>query len=427
VERTDPGTATTAFTTAISNKSLLTIFFIWAVWVVVLLGYQTLVEARLQPSLPDFVLEWTPDWTDVDSHDGNPYLTEPFMNRQVSMDSEYYLSIATGGYDDPDGRAMRTRSGREISLNYAFFPFYPALMSAVSAPLKILGMNPVATATLAGTIISLLGTLAGMIALYDLTRHELEESGGIRTAFYLLIFPSSFFLAQVYTEGLFVGLAFSSLALMRRKQLLLAGILAALATWTRSIGAALLIPLGLAWLDHILKARREAQSNVNFLKTYVLPTLALLLPLAAYFIWRHAMGANFDRVENDWFGRTLFDWERLSDGISFALEAIREPDNLQRRIYFLIEFGAAALGLAAAVLLLRRYPGIALFTLFALVIGFTSGAPQSWVRYVVSAPAVFIFLSRLGRSTVFDRTWTLASVLLMGFLTLLYTYDMWVA
>ena len=75
----------------------------------------------------------------------------------------------------------------------------------------------------------------------------------------------------------------------------------------------------------------------------------------------------------------------------------------------------------------RRYPGIALFSLVALLVAFTSGSPQGWVRFVVVAPALYIFLSRLGRNVAFDRAWTLGSVLVMSLLTLLYTYDMWVA
>jgi hypothetical protein len=412
----------------LKNNNLRIIVAIWAAWAVIIIGYQTLIDARMEIGRPDRSLEWTPDWTGKNSLKGRLYLTEPFMNRQVAWDSEYYLSIAVAGYPDTQVPQMKTRSGRDLSLNYAFFPVYPFAMNALSVPLQPLGMNPIATATLAGVIISLLGTLGGMIALYDLTRDELGDSGGIRTAFYLLIFPSSFFLAQVYTEGLFVGLAFGSLALMRHKRFLLAGILAALATWTRSIGIALIIPLGLVWLDGVIKAYRERGLTIpQLIKTYALPTLALLLPLAAYLIWRRAVGVNFDRVEDGWFGRTLFDWVRFGDGFQFALDAIRDPGNLQRRAYFLIEFAAAALGLTSCLFILRRYPGIALFSAVALIVAFTSGAPQGWIRFVVVAPALYIFLSRLGRNAAFDRAWTIASILVMGLLTLLFTFDMWVA
>ena len=88
-----------------------------------------------------------------------------------------------------------------------------SLLSGVALPLRVLGLSQIATATLAGVIVSVLGTLLGMIALYDLVRDQLEDAGGIRAAFYLIAFPAGFFLAQVYTEGLFVGLAFGCLAL----------------------------------------------------------------------------------------------------------------------------------------------------------------------------------------------------------------------
>ncbi len=76
----------------------------------------------------------------------------------------------------------------------------------MSQPLKLIGLNLTATATLAGVIVSALGALLAMLALYDLTSDSLGDEGAMRAAFYLLIFPTGFFLVQVYTEGLFVGL-----------------------------------------------------------------------------------------------------------------------------------------------------------------------------------------------------------------------------
>jgi hypothetical protein len=39
---------------------------------------------------------------------------------------------------------------------------------------------------------------------------------------------------------------------------------------------------------------------------------------------------------------------------------------------------------------------------------------------------MFIFLALLGRNKVFDRAWTLISLLLMGMSVTLYSFDMWV-
>jgi len=88
------------------------------------------------------------------------------MNAQVCWDSEYYISIALGGYDDPkvphltqfgtttwqNGMLLNGApfSGQSISLNYAFFPFYPWVMWLFTQPLKLIGLNLIATNHLAG-------------------------------------------------------------------------------------------------------------------------------------------------------------------------------------------------------------------------------------------------------------------------------------
>jgi len=236
------------FSPAIRNLIL-----IWLSWALIVIGFQTLVQERLQPNRPDRATEWTPNETARTSQRGKIYLLEPFMNNQVSWDSEFYLSIATAGYDDPAIRLVDIPGGQSYAMNYAFFPFYPLVMQIVRAPFTLLpGMTPIAASTLAGVLVALVGTLAGMLALYDLVRDRMGDEGGVRAAFYLLIFPTGFFLAQVYTEGLFIGLAFGCLALLHRQRLLPAAILAALATLTRSVGVFLVIPLALAWLAPLL-------------------------------------------------------------------------------------------------------------------------------------------------------------------------------
>ena len=126
------------------------------------------------------------------------------MNQQVAYDSEFYLSIAIAGYDDPSVRAVWAdpknpqiiwgqdpqpygipndfSGGRPYgipaayepySLNYAFFSFYPIMIRLVDYPLLPIGLNPIATATPAGVLVSILGALGGMWALSDLTRDAL--------------------------------------------------------------------------------------------------------------------------------------------------------------------------------------------------------------------------------------------------------------
>lgn len=394
----------------------------WLVWAVIIIGFPVLLDTRLELKRPDRALSWTPNETARNSQNGKIYLLDPFMNRQVSWDSEFYLSIATVGYDDPAISVVEIPGGEGLSKNYAFFPMYPYAIGIVRLPLQIFGLTPIATSTLAGVLVSLVGTFFGMLAQFDLARSELEESGAYRAVFYLLIFPTGFFLAQVYTEGLFVGLAFGSLALARRRQLFWAALLAAFAAWTRALGAVLIIPLALAWLDETGGWR-----NIRFSTQALLRGLLVLVPVLAYALWYLTLGVQHGLVEDHWFGRSFLDMERFSAGVQFAVEQIMDGGNPQMRAYYLLEFFGVGLAIVACLATLRRYPGVALFGLIGMAITITTGAPQSLIRYVLVVPSIYIFLSRLGRNTAFDRGWTIFSILLLGMQLMLFSVDMWVA
>jgi hypothetical protein len=395
-----------------------TLFFIWLAWSVILLAFQGFVADRLRLEPPDFALGWTAGATMPGSQADKPYLLNPFLNAQVSWDSEFYLSIATVGYDDPAVRSVLVAPDERLSLNYAFYPLYPLVMRVLAFPLRFAGMELIPAATLAGVLVSLLGTLVGMVALYEIVRPELGEAGGVRAAFYLLIFPSSFFLAQVYTEGLFIGLAFGALALLRRRQFLAAGALAALATWTRAVGVLLVIPIALTWLQ----TRQEATS----LRCRLIRGAAIVLPVAAWLVWNAALGTPFHQVEEHFFSRGLLLVSESIDRWAEAFRSFTHADNPQTPAYYALEFGSITLAAAACLLTLRRYPGEALFGLAVLGVSVGSGIPQSMVRYVLAVPSLFILLARLGKRPAFDRAWTVTGVLLLGLLATLFTFDMWV-
>ena len=224
--------------------------------------FLALATARIQPQWPDRAQEWTEEFTSASKkyQVGHAYLLDPFMNDQVAWDSEYYLATAVEGYDSPHVHHLTptrgslipanepTDVGKSYSLSYAFFPLYSWMIWLFTWPLKIFGLTSIATATLAGVIVSALGTLGAMLALYDLTQDSLGEDGAMRAIFYLLIFPSAFFLLQIYTEGLFVGLAFGCLAMIKRKYWLPAALLGIAATLTRAVGIALIIPMAITWI-----------------------------------------------------------------------------------------------------------------------------------------------------------------------------------
>lgn len=425
------------------------IFFMWLAWAVIIVCFQEFASSRLQPSRPDYVLFWTASDTTETAQDDKIYLNEPFLNNHVAWDSEFYLSIATVGYQDPAVRSVQLSAaqaieirpgvtiplvsevGEELSLNFAFFPFYPTMIRLLSVPLSVFGLNSIATASLAGLIISLVGTLAGMVALFDLTKDSMGTEGGVRAAFYLIIFPTSMFFAQVYTEGLFVGLAFSALALMKREKWIGAAILAVFATWTRAVGVALIIPLIIPWLQRgdwmdIDLEWRELYFNG-------IPWRAMgnaflhLAPLFAFVAWRLSFyGVAFGVVEELFFGRGAFQFLTSFLGWVGVFQQMVEGGNSQFVTYYVIEFGAIVLGIWACIATRKQFLGLSLYGLVAILLALTSGPPQGMHRYILVAPSVFIFLSQLGEHAWFDRAWSVLSTLLMGLLAMLFTYNFWV-
>ena len=442
---------TTSYRSGIRN-----IVLFWLAWVLIVIGFQALATARIQPQWPDMV-NWSPgDPTGIAYYQqGHPYLLDPFMNNRVAWDSEPYIGISIGGYEDPciavaypqvQGMVVRctdtTKRGSEkpVILSYAYFPFYPILIHLFSIPLSLLKLNPIATATLAGVVVSALGTLAAMLALYDLTYEALGEEGGMRAVFYLLIFPTSFYFVQVYTEGLFVGLAFGCLAMLRRKHLVFAALLAGAATLTRAVGIALVIPMAITWIrSHEWYALDLTWDQLYFKRPPWRPVWHALLaftPLIVYLIWKFSyFGAMFDYVQTLYMFRAPLD---ISTGffrwasvfyMMIAGHVLGRTDLTVASAFsadYLIEFSCMAIGLIAILRCLKTNPEVAWYSLAAFLIPWVSGPPGIH-RYMLAAPAVFITLARWGKNPVFDRVWTLASLLVMGLLAMLFAFNFWVA
>lgn len=430
------------------------IVLLWLAWALIVIGFQALATARMQPHWPDYAFQddkvkdpanYQKDW---------PYMIEPFMNNQVSWDSNPYIGISIGGYHDPCIPVkypsvanmvtpcidtVNRGSEKPLILSYAYFPFYPIMIHLFSIPLSLLQLNLIATATLAGVIVSALGTLAAMLALYDLTYETLGEEGAMRAVFYLLIFPTSLFFVQVYTEGLFVGLAFSCLAMLKRKHLVYAALLAGAATLTRAVGVALVIPLVLMWI----RTREWYDLDLDWDQLYfkrpplrpIWHALLAFTPLIVFLLWKFSdYGAAFEYVEAVFFGRgTLNIGTGFTAWASILYAMITghppgRPDLVTPSAFnagFLIEFFCMAIGFITILRCLKTNPELAWFSLAAFLIPWISGPPGIH-RYMLAAPAVFITLAHWGKNPVFDRAWTILSLLLMGLLSMMFAFDFWV-
>lgn len=408
-----------------TNSSIRNLILIWLGWAIIIIVFQHWVEMRVELRRPDRFLDPV--------QEPSPYLDASFMNSHISWDSEFYLSIATVGYDDPSVRAIPSNfvwktaqqtyciAGSDsncFSLNYAFFPLYPWVIHLLASPLILLGLTPITGSTLAAVTLSLFGTLGAVLALYFMTRSSLGEEGGVRAAFYFLIFPSSFFMAQVYTEGLFIGLVFGSLAFLMERKWGWSALLAVLAVWTRPGGAILVLPMVMVWwMDKPFK---------DNWRTALLNALAASSPAISYCIWSLTpLAYKFHLVEDRYFARGLLaiipsikEWERAwSTFIS---------GDAPYTFYFGLEFAGVVLAVTCCILLWKEHPELGAFGIAMIGFAFTSGIAQSMIRYILVTPPLFWQLSRWGKKPVFDRVWPLLSILLLGLEVILFTFDFWV-
>ena len=287
-------------------------------------------------------------------------------------------------------------------------------------------MTPIAAHTLAGVLISALSTLVVLFAFYELTAHTFDSQAGQRAAYYLLIFPTAFFLIAVYTEALFLALALSSLVLMQRKRLIGAAILAAIAVWVRLIGVGLLLPLVLTWWMQY--GWTPSRRNFVLSPSALFTAAAIVLPVVIFIIWRLTLGVNAIPMQ-ELFGRSTLNiigsaqaWGRALVRVLGLTEAPPET-----RLYFALEIASLGLALLTSLLALRVNRNVALFSLVAVVMTATGGVVSGQLRYTLATPAVYLMLAQWGRWVLFDRLWTMVSLILLSILATLFAFEFWVA
>jgi hypothetical protein len=151
------------------------------------------------------------------------------------------------------------------------------------------------------------------------------------------------------------------------------------------------------------------------------------LPVVGYLIWRYSdLGSGWAELQGFLFGRGLLSIDRSIQDWLRAFDYARSMGGGAAPVYFAIEVGSVLLAFIASLWLARRDPAVALFSISVVLLSVFSGSAQSMARYVLIAPALYIFLAQLGKNWVFDRAWTVFSTLLLGMQASLFAVDMWV-
>ncbi len=203
-------------------------------------------------------------------------------------DAPHYLDIARMGYV-PQGVESRW---------IVFFPLYPWLVRASAVVLR--------DGLLAAFFVSGLASVAAGLLLYRLARADEEPEEVARGAvFYLLVFPTAYFLHIGYNESLFLALVLGAFVAARGRCWWAAGLLGGLAAMTRLNGVVLVPALAFeAWAEYRNEGRRVRRE-----------WLWLLLPgagFAAYLLinwWVLGDPRAFLQIQGEhWFKSPTWPW-----------------------------------------------------------------------------------------------------------------------
>ena len=181
-----------------------------------------------------------------------------FLEAWARYDACWYVTIAEEGY--------RGSIGDNADIRPAFFPLYPAFIAAADSLVKV--------PMLAGLIVSNFFYLAFLIVLWNIVRIDWPEAVARRTMWIYLLFPSAMFLSGVYSESSLLVLTAGALLASRRRQWLIAGILAGLSIIARPIGVAAIVAV---FVELWTASRTDEATHAKRLRHLA----ALTLPIAA--------------------------------------------------------------------------------------------------------------------------------------------------
>lgn len=337
---------------------------------------------------------------------GSVYMLDAWFYR----DSQWFLTIVSDGYH-------YYGAGKESAV--AFFPVFPIVVRALHS---IVTIDPGVCAMLVANA----SFLGAMTYMYFLCKREFGVDTARRAAFYMAIFPTSFFTFAPYSEPLFLLCSIASLYYMRGQRWWMAGLFGGLAAGTRVLGV--LLVLAFAW--EYLRAHhfdpRRFRLNI---------TAGALIPagLGAYMLYLYGLTGDamaFVKAEAGWNRSATWPWQVLTSSIEDVPKSAQFGQYLQA--HALIENGIVIACLAIMLAGIRLVPFS--FTLYGLsCIGFLLSAPvvtstiplTSMSRYVLVLIPVYIVLARLGRFPLFDRFYVCLSVGGLAIFSTLFLNHMW--
>jgi len=328
---------------------------------------------------------------------------DKILDPWARWDSGWYLSIANDGYSAESGK----QSGS------TFFPMYPLMIKWFAGWPEGKSVRSV----WAGWLISNAAFVCGLIVLVGWLRREWDEGIARRTAWYLLVFPTSFFFSSIYSEGLFFLASVSSLFQARNARWMSAGMWGCVAALTRPPGFLLAVPLLVEYLVQRGWRWRELRWSVLWV---LLPVAGLGLYMGFLF-WQFGDPLLFLHEQNNHARQLSMPWDPF-------IEFFRGSRPWAAAAQSWMDFGFSVFALAGVAFCWFRLPAMySVFATLMILLPLFAARLGSMPRFVLAAFPVFIVMAMLGKRSWVDQWITIFSIGLSALLFAYFTLWYWVA
>ena len=322
---------------------------------------------------------------------------DPWLQVWDRWDAPHFFEIAAHWYLPPADPAR-----------IVLFPLFPLTIAAGS-----LFVEPI----VAGMAVSLLAGLAAAAGLYRLVRIDDSRPAARAAVLAMAIFPTAFAFVAPYSESLFVALAVWAFVRARADDWRSAGVLGALAAFTRLQGVLLLPALA---VEYWLMRRRL---NVDF--AWVLFVAVGLLAYLGINMATFGDPLYFVQVQRDTFAVVnVPPWVAL--GTLWGSLLGTPPSESWATVYLapLAALAVLAATCAWTVVGRRSRPSYAVYAVVSLVAFASLSWPISVPRYILGVFPMYLAIG-VGLRRPIGPAIAAASVLLLGMCVTLFAVGHW--
>lgn len=312
----------------------------------------------------------------------------------ANFDGVHYLTIAQRGYF--------------AQFTQVFFPLYPIILKFVGVIINDKYL------IISGLILSFISFFFLVICLKNLLNLD-YDSGKVKIIiFFLLIFPTSFYFASLYTESVFFLFVLASFYFARKKKWWLSGLCGMFASATRITGVFLLPALIwewkldkfrlVNWNEQFKSNKKIFQRSIKIISIVMRSPILYLIPLGliSYMIY---LQLTFGDALYFWHAQPVFGAQRTGGQFIFPLQVVWRYFKILTSIsiknyqFWTAFWELSSFFFALFVLVIAHIKKVRLsyliFSWLVILIPSLTGTFSSLPRYMLTAFPIFIVIGSI--------------------------------